>query len=40
MKNFSVPIPPPFVSSEVETRQRRARRPSTSLGTNGEGVPL
>ncbi|WP_267463787.1 hypothetical protein [Sphingopyxis solisilvae] len=30
----------PFVSSEVETRQRRAKRLSTSLGTNGEGVRL
>ena len=30
----------PFVSSEVETRQRSASRPSTSLGTNGGGVGL
>ena len=29
--------PPPFVSSEVETRWRPASRPSTSLGTNGRG---
>ncbi|MGQ3100896.1 MAG: hypothetical protein ACT6Q5_09895 [Sphingopyxis solisilvae] len=30
----------PFVSSEVETRQRSAKRPSTSLDANGEGVRL